>query len=154
MNPREDPHRNMPRIIADEHLVDLEYRTELTRKRVRGNMCEIEIDLILTADAVAVDANLEDLTRGDVARDQVAVCRIFLLEEIPTLRFRYILRIAAVTVIFRDPNTPPFAAGRFAHQPQFVFAGDRCRVHLDEFAIRIAGPLLITGRHRAAGTGH
>ncbi len=50
-------------------------------------MRQIKIDLILARDAVALKTDLEYLARRDVARNEIAIRRIFFLEEIPTLVF-------------------------------------------------------------------
>jgi hypothetical protein len=46
---------------------------------------QVEVDLVLAVDAVAVEADLEDFARGDVARDEVAVGRVLLFEEVPAV---------------------------------------------------------------------
>src|SRR5690606_17258560 len=71
MNAREYPHRNEARIVANEHLVNFENCAKLARKRFGRNMREVQKDLILSADAVAFDANLEYLSRSNIARDKV-----------------------------------------------------------------------------------
>ena len=83
MDARKDPHRHIPRIVADEHLVDLEDRAEPFGQNFGRNMRQIEIDLILAADAVAFETDLKDLARRDIARHQIAVGRIFFFEKIP-----------------------------------------------------------------------
>ena len=108
-------------------------------------MREIEINLILTGDAVAFETNLKYLARCDVARNEVAVGRILFLEKIPTLALGNVTRAARVAVRFWNPNTTAFTTSRFAHQPQLVLAGNRCRMDLYELAIRIPRALLITG---------
>src|SRR5262249_7280409 len=46
-----DPHRHVTWIVADKHLVDLEDRSQFSIENFGGNVCEIEINLILSTDA-------------------------------------------------------------------------------------------------------
>ena len=85
MHAGKDPHRHVTRIVADEHFVDFEDRAELAIQGFGRDVGQVEIDLVLAADAFALDANLEDFARRDVARDEVAVRRILLFEKIKTL---------------------------------------------------------------------
>ena len=98
--------------------------------------------------------DLEDRARRDVARHEVAVLRIPLFEEVIALIFGNALRIALVARLSRNPHAPAFAARRFAHQPQLVFAGDRRRVNLDELAVGVKRALLIKRRLRRPGADH
>ena len=154
MNPRKDPHRHITRIVTDEHLVDLEDRPKTLGERRSRNMREIEINLILAADAVALETYLKDLACSDVAWYQIAVGWVFFFEEIPTLGIGNIAWNTSVLRIAWNPNSSAFAAGRFAHQPQFVFAGDGRRMDLDKLAVGVPGTLLITCRRRRAGACH
>ena len=103
-------------------------------------MRQIEINLIFAADAVAFETDLEYLAGRDVARDEIAVGRIFFFEKIPALGIGNVTRRASIGRISRHPDAAAFAAGGFAHQSQFVFAGDRGRMDLNEFAVGITGP--------------
>src|SRR5687767_865110 len=154
MHARKDPHRNVPWIVADKHLVYLEYRTELSRKGLGGNVRQIQVHLVLAGDAMTFETNLKYLTCRDVAGHEVAVSRVFFFEEVPTLRLGNLARISRISVRFRDPNAPAFSACGFAHQPQFIFARDRGRMDLNKLSVRVSRTLLITGRHRAAGASH
>jgi hypothetical protein len=109
---------------------------------------QIEVDLLLAADAEAVAADQEDLARRDVARDEVAVGGVFLLEEIPAFLLGNRGGIPLVPGRSWDPHAPPLAPGRFRHQPQLVASRDRGRVHLDELAVRIGRAVLVGGRGR------
>ena len=51
-------------------------------------MSEIEINLVLAVDTKAVETNLKDFARSDVAWHKVAVRRIFFFEEVPAFFFR------------------------------------------------------------------
>src|SRR5215213_9301597 len=82
---RKDAHRHVTRIVADEHLVNLENRAELSVQNFSGNVCEIEIHLVITTDTPALDTHLKDLTSRDVARHKIAIRWILLFEEIPAL---------------------------------------------------------------------
>src|SRR5690348_1344976 len=77
MDAGEDTHRHVTRIVADKHLIDFEYRAEFAVQNFRGNVRQVEIDLVLAADAHTVDADLEYLARGDVAWYEVAIAGYF-----------------------------------------------------------------------------
>src|SRR5580693_2553851 len=79
---------------------------------------------------------------GDVTRYQVAVFRIPLLEEIKPLVLGDLFRRTRVLRRLRNPHAATLAAGRFAHQPAFVFAGDGSGMHLNEFAVSVVNTLL------------
>src|SRR5690349_18656903 len=110
MNTGEDTHRHVTRIVADEHLVDFEYRAEFAVQNFRGNVRQVEIDLVLAADTHAVDTDLKYLARGDVARDEVAVSGIFLFEEVPALALGNRRGHPRVAFSARHPNTSAFTA--------------------------------------------
>ena len=75
-------------------------------------MRQIQINLIFAADAEAFETNLENLARGNIARDEIAVSRIFFFKKIPTLGSRNVLWISRVALVFRNPDAPAFAARR------------------------------------------
>ena len=130
MDGREYLHRYFVRIIAHELLVDLDDAAELDVQFLRILVRQIEVHHVLAVNAeLLVDADVENFTRRDVARHQVAVSRIFLFKEIPRL-----------AVLVR-PDAAALAACRFAHQPQLVLAGDGRRMDLDELAIRVVDAL-------------
>ncbi|CDN41770.1 hypothetical protein BN871_AL_00170 [Paenibacillus sp. P22] len=132
---REDLHRQLARIVADELLVDLDDAAELDVELLGILMGKIEVDHILAVDAeLLVDAYGEDLAGRDVARHEVAVSRVFLLEEVPRL-----------AVLVR-PDAAAFAARRFGHETVFVVARNGRRVDLDHLAVGVVDALLV---HRA-----
>src|SRR6185503_5773359 len=59
MHAGEDAHRHVTRIVADEHLVNLENRAEFAIQNVGGNVRHVEINLVLATDAHAFNAHLE-----------------------------------------------------------------------------------------------
>src|SRR5205823_14722263 len=118
---------------------------ELAVERLGRDVSQIEKNLILAADAVAIKTNLKDFARGNVARHEVAVCRILLFEKVPTLALWNRRRRALIILRLRHPHAPAFAARRLRHQAQFVLARYRSRMDLDELAIGITRALLITG---------
>src|SRR5690349_607183 len=73
MDTREDAHRHVSRIRTDEHFIDLEDRAELACECLSRNVGQIEIYLVLAADAVAFETYLEDLASGDIPRNEIAV---------------------------------------------------------------------------------
>src|SRR5215470_19849962 len=80
----EDLHRHARRVVADELLVDLDDALQLLLELLAAEVREIEIDLIFPIDAeLELAADVEDLARRDVARHQVPVRRVALLEEVP-----------------------------------------------------------------------
>src|SRR5688500_187394 len=70
MNAGENSHRHVSRVVTDEHLVDLKDRTEPFGERFGRYMRQVKVDLILACNAVALKANLKDLTRRDIARHE------------------------------------------------------------------------------------
>src|SRR6185369_5899745 len=88
MHARKDSHRYVTRIVADEHLVNLENRAEFSIESFGGNVRQVEINLVLTTNTFALDTYLKDLAGRNVARHEVAVSRILLFEEIPALILR------------------------------------------------------------------
>src|SRR2546423_11788642 len=124
MHAREDTHRHMTRIVADEHLINFENRTEFPIQHLSRDVRQIEINLILTAHPLALDADLEYLSGGNITRNEITVGRILLFEKIPTLVLRYGRRRSSVARVSRYPDATAFAARRFRHQTQLVFAGN------------------------------
>src|SRR5256885_16975790 len=135
MHAGKDAHWHVPRIVADEHLVDFQNRSEFLVERLSRNMRQIEIDLIFAVDPKTLETHLEDFARGDVAGHQIAVSRILLFQKIKTLFFRYRRRRSFVAFCPRHPYASTFTVRRFAHQTQFIFAGYRSWLHLNELTI-------------------
>src|SRR4029077_6389854 len=52
----------------------------------------------------------------------------------------------------RNPDASPFAARRFRHEAQLVFAGNRRWVDLDKLAVRVIAALLVQSGLRRSGT--
>src|SRR5688572_2912656 len=144
----------MTRIVADEHLVDLENCAQLTVESFCRDVCQVEIDLVLAANTHSIDAYLKDLSGGNIAWHEVAVSRIFFLEEVPSFVLRNRRRRPHIAFLARHPNTPAFAARRFRHQPQLVFAGNRCGVNLYELAVCVSSALLVTSGGSTTGADH
>ena len=119
-------------------------------------MCDqVEVDHRLSADAEAeLVHHLVDVAGGDVARHQVAVLGIHVLEEVPAVGLRHLLAGAGLLGILGNPDAAAFAAGRLRHQAQFVFAGNAGGMHLDHFAVAVGGALLIERALRRAGADH
>ncbi len=125
-------HRNLARIIAHELLVDVQDALELCVQRLCGDVRNVQVHHVLPIDAqVLVHAHVEDLARGDVARHQVAVGRVFLFQEVPGL-----------AVLVR-PHAAAFAAGAFAHQAVLVEARYGGGVYLDELTVRVQRALAV-----------
>ena len=150
----EDTHRDVARVVADEHLVDFENRAELAVESLGRDVRQIEVDLVVAVDAEAVEADLENLARRDVARDEVAVGRVLLFEEVPALGLGDGRRLAFIILRLRHPHAPALAARRLGHQTQLVLAGDRGRVDLNELAVGVARALLIARRDGRARADH
>ncbi len=121
----EDLHGHIARVVADELLVDFENAFELAIEGLAVDVGEVEIDhrLAVEAEAVFVD-DLVNGARGHVARNEVAVLRVPLFEEVPALGLGNLLYGALVAGRARHPDAATFAAGRFGHQAQLVFAGN------------------------------
>ncbi len=153
---REDLHRHVARIDALELLVDLQDAAELAVELLARDVRQVEVDALpVRLDAQAlVDADVEDLARGDVARHEVAVLRVALFEEVVALGLGNLARRPRVLRLARHPDAAPFAAGRFAHQPQLVGAGDGGGVDLDELAVGVLDAGLDGAAGGAAGADH
>ena len=85
----EDLHRLVARVDALEFLVDAEDAAELAVELFARDVREVEVDagpFALDAETF-VDADVEDLAGGDVARHEVAVLRVALFEEVVALGF-------------------------------------------------------------------
>ena len=87
MHAREDAHRHMLRIVADEHLVDFEDRAKLSFERFGWDVREIEIHLVLAIHTHSLQTHFENFARRNVARHEVAVSGILFFEEVQTLVF-------------------------------------------------------------------
>ena len=144
MHSREDLHRCIPRIVADELFVNLENSFQLAIKNLGIDVREIEVNhrLAIYAEVVLVH-HLMNGTGGNVARYEIAVFRIPFFEEVPAFALRDRLGIPLIARSSWDPHTAAFSASRLGHQPQLVFARNRCGVHLDELAICVVTALLI-----------
>src|SRR5512140_2385558 len=107
-------------------------------------MRQVEVDHRLTIDAemVLVD-NLVDGARRDIAGDEVPVLRVPLLQEVKTLALGDALPVALVTLFLWNPHAAAFTASGLGHETKLVFSGDRSRVNLNEFAVRVERALLI-----------
>ena len=115
--PGKDLHRHVARIVANELLVNLENAFELAIEYLAIDVRKVEVDHRLAIDAqVMLVHDLEDRARGHVARNQIAVLRIPLFEEVPALTCRNALRITLVARLLGNPDTSTFAARRFGHQ--------------------------------------
>src|SRR5260370_27404272 len=79
---------------------------------------------------------------GDVTRNKIDVLWVPFFQKVKTLRLGNASRRTPLRGVAWHPHAPAFSARRFAHQPKFVFAGDRRGVHLDEFAVRVVDALL------------
>src|ERR1044072_9331543 len=154
MPAEEDAHRDVARVVADEHLVNFQNRAELLVESLGRDVRQVEVDLILAVDAVAVETDLEDFARRNVAGDEVAVGWILLFEEVPALRLGDGRRLSLVALRLRHPHAPALAARRLGHQAQLVLARNRSRVHLDALAVGLTRALLVAGRDGRAGADH
>ena len=148
----ENLHRLDAGIHADEFLVDFEDPFEFAVEHFFGNVREVEIDGLLAANSLLqLEDDFVDGARCDVARHEIAVLRIPLLEKIKSFGRGNRKWRARVGGIFRHPDASAFPARGFAHQPKFVLAGDRCRVNLNEFAVGVIHALLEKRGLRRAG---
>ena len=87
----------------------------------------IEIYLHAPFDTEAEFANCEHLPRADVARNEIAECRIHLFEEIPWLARDAAWELSLPSGVRNrlgriaiDPNSSPFSSRRFGDQAHFI----------------------------------
>ncbi len=103
-------------------------------------MRNVQVHHVLPIDAqMLVHAHIEDLAGGDVARNQVAVGRVLLFQEVPGL---------AVPVC---PNAAAFTTGAFAHQAVLVESGDGGGVYLYELAVSVERALAVAAAGGVSG---
>src|SRR5713226_6719984 len=143
----EDFHGHVARIVAHKLFVNFEDAFQLAIKHLAIDVSQVEIYHWLAVDPkiVLVD-NLEDGASGHVARHQVAILRIPLLQKIPALTLRNTLRLAFVAGSLGNPDASPFAARRLRHETELVFSRNGGWMHLDELAVRVVAALLIERR--------
>ena len=138
---REDLHRHLARILTDELGVHLENAAELVLEVVRRDVREVEVDAAVVVDTEPhMDADLEDRTGGNVTRNEVAVCGVHLLKEVPRL-----------AVLVR-PDTSTLTAARLGHETVLVRTGDCRRMDLDELGVADVCALLVCRRDRRSVT--
>ena len=102
-------------------------------------MADVQVDHRLAADAEPhLEDDLEDRTGGNVARHEVPVDRVPVLEEVPG------------PAVARHPDAAALAADRLRDQPELVGARNRGGMHLDELAVRVVRALLVHGARGAA----
>ena len=154
---REDPHRVRERILAHELLVDLEDSRELLLEHLPRQVRHVEVDLELVLAALViedaatfVEALEEQLTRGDVTRNEVAVAGVLVLEEIVALALRHVLAAALLLRVLGHPDAAALAAHALGDEAQLVGTGDGGGMDLDELAVRVAGALLVDGARGGA----
>ena len=128
MHAGEDLHRHVARIVADKLLVNFQDAFQLAVERLAVDVREVKIDHGLAVDAQVVLVNhFVDVAGGDVTRHQVAVFRIPFFQKVPALVLRNAFPVALVAFGPGHPDAAAFAARRFRHQPQLVFARE-CEV--------------------------
>ena len=138
---RIDLHRLLAWVLARELLIDLENALELALERLAGHVRQVQEHGHAAAHA---EAHV-DLSARHVARDQVPVLGIALLEEVPALVLGDAPRRAVVALPARHPHASALAARRLAHQPQLVRARNRGGVDLDELAVAVVGAVHVGG---------
>jgi len=111
---------------------------------------EIYHRFAIDAKVVFVD-NFENCAGGHVARHEVAVLGVALLEEVEALGGGDLVGVPGVALLLGHPDPAALAAHRLAHQAQLVLAGDRGGVDLDEFAVGVVGALLVESGLGRAG---
>ena len=142
---REDLHRDLARILTHEVAVHLEDAAELALEVVSRDVREVEVDAVRVVHAEAhVDDDLVDGARCDVTRNEVAVCRVHILEEVPAL-FLARLRVLAV-----NPDAAAFTAASLGHQAVLIGTRDGRRMDLEEFRIAKLSALLVDSRDSRA----
>src|SRR5262249_41927232 len=146
-------HRRVAWIVAYKLLVDFEDAFQLAIENLAGDVRQVKIDhgFAIDAEIVFVD-DFEDRAGRASSRDEVAVLRIPLFEEVPTLALRDRLWIALVAGSLRYPDASALAARRFRHQSELVLTGNRSGVNLNEFAVGVVTALLVKRGLRRAGT--
>ena len=109
MDGGKDLHGRVARIDSLELLVNLEDAAQLAVEFAPWNVRQIQVDALpVLLDAQPfVHADIEDLARGDVARHEVAVFGIAILEKIVPLGFGNVARIAGSCGVRGTQTRPP-----------------------------------------------
>ena len=111
MHAGENLHRRCTWIIAYKLLVDLQDAFQLAVENGRINVGEVEINHRLPINSQSLLVNhLVDGAGGDVARHQIAVLGIPLLQKIPAFALGNRLRIAGIAFFLWYPDAAAFAA--------------------------------------------
>ncbi len=143
MHRRENLHGLGSGIDAEKFFINLENAFEFAVQNFARNVRDVEIHGGLPVDAQLFLINdAVNGSRSDVARNEVAVLRIPLLEEIKALVFRNAFCRTRVPGFLGNPHAAAFPARRFAHEAEFVFTGDRGGMDLNEFSVRVIDALL------------
>jgi len=152
MHAGEDLHRLDAGIDTAEFFIDFENAFELAIESFAVDVRNVEIDgsLAIEAELFLINDAMNG-AGGDVARNEVPVFRIPLLEKVEALVFGNGSGGARVAGLFGNPDAAPFATGGLAHQAELVFARDRSGVDLDEFAVGVIDALLEERGLRGAG---
>src|SRR5699024_6252792 len=109
-----------------EFLIDFDDSAKFDIQFVLAFMRQGEVYRIRPVDTeFLVYTDIEDFAGGNVPWNEVAVIRIFFLEEVP--RF----------AVFICPDTSTFTTCRFTHQSEFIITRYCCRMDLDELTIGI-----------------
>ena len=136
MNGRENLHRNLTRILTYELSVDLDDTAQLALQIICRNMGQIQIYTTLVVDTqMHVIANLENSTGCNVTRNQVTICRVHFLQEVPRL------------AILVNPYTATLTTACLRHQTVLVGAWDSGRMNLNELRVTNSSALLIYSRY-------
>ena len=116
MHARKNLHGHFARIITHKLFVDFQNAFQLAIENLAIDVGQVEVDHRLAVDSqmVLID-NFVDCAGRHIARHQVAVFRIPVLEKIPTIAFRYVTGIAFIARRSRHPHAAAFAASRFRH---------------------------------------
>ena len=116
MHGGENFHGFVPRIDAEEFFVDFENAFELAVERFARDVRDVEINGSLTIEPkLFLIDDAMNRARCDVARDEVAVLRIPLFQEIEAFSFGDASWRALLLGIPRHPDAAAFATRRFAH---------------------------------------
>ena len=150
-----DLHGHRPRALAGDLLVELEQVSvtvlDLTLATLLDRVAEIHVDRVARgADAVALVAYVLGRPGGHVARDQVPVARIHLLQEVVALVVRDVVRLALFVRVARNPD-PAVVSQRLRHQRQLRLVlgrlRDAGRMKLREAGVGKPGAALVRPPH-------
>ena len=119
-------------------------------------MSQIKVDAqpILLHRQSVVGTDVKNFTGGNISRNEVAILRIALLEEVAPLRLWNFTWVANVLRCSWHPHSPSLSPSALTHKTQFIGTGNRRRMNLNKFTVAIPRTMLISPANGASRADH